>query len=136
MAGSIPIDQLKAEDTYGIPQQSMNEKGLFCSGAETEIVPEDSARAGIPRYDGVVTDLILRQAASVPEALQLLKSRDYWMREGQLLCADRSGESFILEAGKVVLRERAVFRSLPTSFSREIRRRRIAIAGTRLSMAD
>jgi hypothetical protein len=104
MSGSIPLDQLKAEDTYGIPQQGMNEKGLFCGGAETEIVSEDSSHAGLPRYDGIVTDLILRKAANVRDALQLLESHDYWMREGQLLCADRSGESFILEAGKVVLR--------------------------------
>jgi hypothetical protein len=60
----------------------MNEKGLFCGGAETEIVSEDSSHAGLPRYDGIVTDLILRKAANVRDALQLLESHDYWMREG------------------------------------------------------
>jgi hypothetical protein len=80
----------------------MNEKGLFFGGAETEVV-EQSPRTSRHSYDGIITDLVLRHAANVREALQILKSHDYALPEGQLLFADRSGDSFILEAGKVIV---------------------------------
>jgi hypothetical protein len=77
LAGAIPIETLHAEDTYGFPQQGMNEKGLFFAGAATEAVPSDSAHTGRQQYQGVVVDLVLRRAANAKEALQLLKSYDY-----------------------------------------------------------
>lgn len=103
IAGLIPVSELNLEDTYGLPMQGMNEKGLFCGGAQTEIIPENSSR-GIPKFEGYITDLILRHAASVPEALRLIELYNYWFPEGNLLCADGSGDSFILEAERVVLR--------------------------------
>jgi hypothetical protein len=48
--------------------------------------------------------LILRHAASVADALQLVERYNYWLPEGNLLCADASEDSFILEAGGAVLR--------------------------------
>lgn len=104
IAGLIPIGKLSIEDTYGLPMQGMNEKGLFCGGAETEIVHDDWSYPGILKFEGDVTDLILRHAASVPDALQLVERYNYWLPEGNLLCADASGDSFILEAGGAVLR--------------------------------
>ncbi len=104
MAGLVPVSRLSAEDTYGLPLQGMNEKGLFCGGAETETVPEVWSHAGMPKFDGDITDLILRHAASVPEALQLAERYNFWIPEGNLLCADAAGRSFILEAGGAVLR--------------------------------
>lgn len=104
MAGLFPVSELSVEDTYGLPMQGMNEKGLFCGGAETELVPEGWSHPGISRFEGDITDLILRRAANVREALQLIEQYNYWVPEGNLLCADASGDSFILEAGGVVRR--------------------------------
>jgi len=104
MDGLLPVSELGVEDAYGLPMQGINEKGLFCGSAETQEVSEGWSRPGIPKFDGDVTDLILRHAGSVPEALRLLAPYNYWIPEGNLLCADRSGDSFILEAGGTVLR--------------------------------
>jgi penicillin V acylase-like amidase (Ntn superfamily) len=104
MAGSLPLSEVSIEDAYGLPMQGMNEKGLFCGGAETEIVPSQWSHAGLPKFEGDIMDLILRHAASVPDALQLTERSNYWMPEGNLLCADATGDSFILEAGGGVLR--------------------------------
>ena len=101
------LDQLNAltpEDLYGIPQQGVNEKGLFFGGAQTDVV-EQPARPGRPKYEGAIVDLILRRCATVVEALQMLETHEYVMPAGQLLFADKSGDSFILEAGHVIARK-------------------------------
>jgi hypothetical protein len=56
ITGLIPVSELKVEDTYGLPMQGINEKGLFCGGAETEIVPEAWSHVGIPKFEGDITD--------------------------------------------------------------------------------
>lgn len=95
------LDSVTPEDLYGIPQQGVNEKGLFFGSAQTEVV-EQAPRPGRPKYEGAIVDLILRRCATVAEALQLLDSYQYVMPAGQVLFADRSGDSFILEAGHVI----------------------------------
>ena len=98
------LDALTPEDLYGIPQQGINEKGLFFGGAQTEVV-EQPARPGRLKYEGAIVDLILRRCATVVEALQMLETHEYVMPAGQLLFADKSGDSFILEAGHVIAKK-------------------------------
>jgi hypothetical protein len=102
IAGALPFSDLTIEDSYGSPQQGMNEKGLFFGGAATEMAHADASRAR-KTYDGVLVDFVLRHAANVKEALHLIESYDFPSPEGQLLFADHSGNSFIFEAGNVVL---------------------------------
>jgi penicillin V acylase-like amidase (Ntn superfamily) len=118
------LDALTPEDLYGIPQQGVNEKGLFFGGAQTETV-ERPARPGRVKYEGTIVDLILRQCATVAEALQMLETYEYVMPAGQLLFADKSGESFILEAGHVIAKKEGPHQVM-TNFlqSREPERRR------------
>jgi hypothetical protein len=125
ITGSIPFAELNIEDSYGLPQQGVNEKGLFFGGAATETVLADPARARKP-YAGVLVDLVLRHAANVQEALKLLESYDFPSPEGQLMFADRSGNSFIWEAGNVVLRNAGRYQVM-TNFlqSREPSRKRL-----------
>jgi len=47
----------------------------------------------------------MRKCATVAEALKMLDLYDYMMPAGQLLFGDRSGDSFILEAGHVIIRK-------------------------------
>ena len=57
------LDALTPEDLYGIPQQGVNEKGLFFGGAQAETV-EQPARPGRLKYEGAIVDLILRGLGS------------------------------------------------------------------------
>ena len=98
------LDALTPKDLYGIPQQGVNEKGLFFGGAQAETV-EQPARPGRLKYEGAIVDLILRRCATVVEALEMLKTYEYVMPAGQLLFADKSGDSFILEAGHVIAKK-------------------------------
>ena len=90
----------KVEDTYGYPQQGINEKGLFFGGAQTEIVLSVDRK---PRFDGVVVDHILRHCKNVQEALRVIQAYDFPAPEGQLLFADPMGQSFIWEAGGAII---------------------------------
>jgi hypothetical protein len=119
------LDALTPEDLYGIPQQGVNEKGLFFGGAQTDAV-EQPARPGRLKYEGAIVDLILRRCATVAEALQMLETYEYVMPAGQLLFADKSGDSFILEAGHVIAKKEGRHQVM-TNFlqSREPERRQI-----------
>lgn len=98
--GTVPISEADITDTYGYPQQGINEKGLFFGGAATETVRSVSRKR---TYVGVIVDYILKHARNVEEALELLKDYEFPSSEGHLLFADPSGRSFIWEAGSVVL---------------------------------
>jgi hypothetical protein len=100
LAGTIPLNDIGVEDTYGYPQQGINEKGLYFGGAQTEIVFSVGRK---PRFDGVVVDHILRHCKNVQEALRVIQAYDFPAPEGQLLFADPMGQSFIWEAGGAVL---------------------------------
>ncbi|HMF59023.1 MAG TPA: hypothetical protein VK595_01545, partial [Vicinamibacterales bacterium] len=101
---SNQLDALTAEDLYGLPQQGINQKGLFFGGAQTDAV-EQASRPGRRSYEGAIVDLILRNCGTVAEALKTLETYEYVMPAGQLLFADRFGDSFILEAGHVITRK-------------------------------
>ena len=99
------ITKINREDLYGLPQGGMNEKGLLFDGASTEIVhvlPVPGKKA----YDGRLEDLILRKCATVKEALKLIEQHDFHFVQGQWLFADRTGDSFIIEAGEVIVRKK------------------------------
>jgi hypothetical protein len=102
------ITKLNPEDLYGLPQGGMNEKGLFFDGAATEVVKLAPAH-GKKVYDGRLEDLILRKCATVEEALKLLDTYAFNLVQGQWLFADRSGDSFIIEAGEVIVRKKGDF---------------------------
>ena len=67
------LQHLVREDLYGLPQQGVNEKGLFFGGAQTENVTPRS-RPGRTMYDGAIVDLILRRCATAAEARQMLEA--------------------------------------------------------------
>lgn len=95
---------IKTADIYGFPQAGMNDQGLFFGGAATdtlkELPPSDKKK-----YDGFLFDLVLRKCATVEEALKLLAEYDGRMSQGQILLADKTGASVILEAGGDILRK-------------------------------
>jgi hypothetical protein len=133
------IKEVTDEDGYGLPQQGVNEKGLFFGSAETDpvaMVPQP----GLTKYDGHLVDLIMRRCATAAEALSVLQSHDYIMPKGHLLFGDKSGDSFVMEAGRVIVRRTSASQVI-TNFlqSREPQKkatdRRYRIATDRLQSA-
>ncbi len=102
------ITKINPVDLYGLPQGGMNEKGLFFDGASAEVVKAPSA-PGKKAYDGRLEDLILRKCATVEEALKLIEAQDFNFVQGQWLFADKTGDSFIIEAGEVIIRKKASY---------------------------
>jgi len=102
-SGITSLDSITEEDLYGLPQQGINEKGLFFGGAQTQMV-DSQRRADRPTYDGHIVDFVMRHCATVSQALKILDDYEYVMPAGQLLFGDKFGDSFILEPGRVVIR--------------------------------
>jgi hypothetical protein len=99
------ITKINPEDLYGLPQAGMNEKGLFFDGASTDVIKAAPAR-GKKEYDGRLEDLILRKCATVAEALKLLDTYAFNLVQGQWMFADKTGDSFIIEAGETIVRKK------------------------------
>lgn len=99
------ITKVRPEDLYGLPQGGMNDKGLFFDMASTDVVKLPPA-PGKKVYDGRLEDLIMRKCATVEEALKILEQYAFTAVQGQCLIADKTGNSFILEAGGVIIRKR------------------------------
>ena len=110
------ITKINPEDLYGLPQGGMNEKGLFFDGAATDVIKAPPAR-GKKLYDGRLEDLILRKCATVEEALKLLETYAFNSSQGQWMFADRTGDSFIVEAGDVIVRKKGNYQVM-TNFLR------------------
>ncbi len=95
----------------------MNDKGLFFGAAATEIV-KVSQRGDKKKIDWEkLPDLILRKCATVQEAMKLLEPYDIGLVEGQLLFADKTRDSFILQAGDITIRKRGRFQVMTNVFS-------------------
>ena len=105
------ITKVRPDDLYGLPQGGMNDKGLFFDMASTEavkVLPAPNKKV----YDGRLEDHIMRKCATVEEALKLLDQYAFTVSQGQCLFADKSGDSFILEAGGVIIRKRVSFQAM------------------------
>ncbi|MBI1913242.1 MAG: hypothetical protein HYS12_00555 [Planctomycetes bacterium] len=102
------ITRINPQDLYGLPQAGMNDKGLFFGGAATEPV-KAPRRPGKKRYDGQLEDRILRNCATVEEALKLIEPYEFNLVQGHWLFADKTGDSFIIEAGDVILRKKGKY---------------------------
>jgi penicillin V acylase-like amidase (Ntn superfamily) len=102
------ITKINPEDLYGLPQGGMNEKGLFFDGASTDMV-RVATTTGKETYGGQLEDLILRKCATIEEALRLIERYDFRFPQGQWLFADKSGDSFIIEAGEVIIRKKGSY---------------------------
>jgi hypothetical protein len=96
--------KLKKSDVYGFPQAGVNDQGLFYGGAATDMVKNPNSRGKKP-YFGALFDRIMRQCATVAEALKIIEQYDVGMPQGQILLADKTGDSVIIEAGNVLLRK-------------------------------
>jgi penicillin V acylase-like amidase (Ntn superfamily) len=99
------ITEINPEDLYGLPQGGMNEKGLFFDGAATDVI-QASPALGKKLYEGRLEHLILRKCATVDEALELLETYAFNLVQGQWMFADRTGDSFIVEAGDAIVRKK------------------------------
>jgi penicillin V acylase-like amidase (Ntn superfamily) len=99
------ITQINPADLYGLPQCGMNERGLYFDGAATDVVKAPPARGKKP-YEGRLEHLILRKCATVEEALKLLQTYAFNLIQGQWMFADKTGDSFIVEAGEVIVRQK------------------------------
>ena len=99
------ITRINPEDLYGLPQGGMNEKGLFFDGTATDVIKAPRARGKKP-YEGRLEDLILRKCATVEEALKLLETYAFNSVQGQWMFADKTGDSFVVEAGDVIVRKK------------------------------
>jgi hypothetical protein len=91
-------------DDY-FPQGGMNEAGLFFDAAALPL-KEPAARAGMKRANGGILDKMMRECVTVPQALALLGRYDLAnLEQAQLLLADRSGASAIVERNHVIARQ-------------------------------
>ncbi len=97
------VINVKPSDVYGFPQSGVNDQGLFFAGAATDLVSEPN-RSGRPRFEGYIFDHVLRNCATVPEALVIIEKADIGLPQGQIMIGDKLGNSAIIEAGNVVLR--------------------------------
>lgn len=99
------VTKIKLEDLYGLPQGGMNDQGLFFDMASTDAVRVPPA-PGKKVYDGRLEDLMMRKCATVEEALKLLEQYEFPLVQGQCLFADKTGDSFIIEAGGIIIRKK------------------------------
>ncbi len=95
--GVINIDP---SAVYGFPQAGMNDAGLFFGGAATDAVTGGN---GKPTFPGFFADYVLRNCATVPEALAVIRKYDVGLPQGQIMLGDRLGNSAVIEAGNVIL---------------------------------
>jgi len=107
---------LKKEDVYGFPQSGINDQGLYFGGAATPAVnlPPDPKKK---QYLGILMHYIMTHCSTVKEVLTVLDVYDARMPQGQLLFADKSGASIIVEATGKVLRRSGSFQVM-TNFLR------------------
>jgi hypothetical protein len=90
------------DDNY--PQGGMNERGLCFDGAALPAA-EQAAIPGKKKANPWIVDRMMRECATVDEALALLEQYDLPVLErAQLLLADRSGASAIVERNHVIRR--------------------------------
>lgn len=88
----------------GFPQGGMNERGLFFDGAALPL-KEEAAEAGKPKANASVLHDMMRRCATVQEALVFLARYDLApLARAQLLLADRTGDSAIVERNHVIRR--------------------------------
>lgn len=96
--------KLKKSDVYGFPQAGVNDQGLFFGGAATDRV-KNPATGGKKPYSSVLFDRTMRTCATVAEALKVIEQYDVGMSQGQILLADKTGDSAIIEASNIILRK-------------------------------
>ena len=94
-SGITSLDSITEEDLYALPQQGINEKGLFFGGAQTQMV-DSQRRADRPTYDGHIVDFVMRHCATVSQALKILDEKRIGFRlatDAEVKCAHRAAES-------------------------------------------
>ncbi len=99
------ILQIKTEDIYGMPQAAVNDQGLFFGGAAT-LETHTPGTTKKKRYQGHLMHHLLRRCATVEEVVKMLQEYDHESAQGQLLLADPTGDSVILEATGKVFRKK------------------------------
>ncbi|MBV6457840.1 MAG: hypothetical protein HONBIEJF_00960 [Fimbriimonadaceae bacterium] len=99
---------IEPSDAYGFPQAGMNDQGLFFGGAATDML-QDRKGNGKPLFPGFFVHHVLRNCATVPEALAVIRRYDIGMPQGQILLGDRHGASAIVEAGNVIIEKSGRF---------------------------
>ena len=84
------------------PQGGMNDQGLFYDGTAgpwKEILKSSDK----PEYWGNLSEKMLEECATVPEAIALLKKYNLsYFRNGQMLLADKFGNSAIVEGDTII----------------------------------
>lgn len=99
---------IEPSDAYGFPQAGMNDQGLFFGGAATDVL-KDYKGNGKPLFPGFFVHHILRNCATVAEALAIVRRYDIGMPQGQILFGDRHGASAIVEAGNAIIEKTGRF---------------------------
>jgi len=90
------------------PQGGMNEKGLVYDGLACDDM-EVKNQDGKKKFDGILTQKVMEECASVDEVVALLEQYDLSeLSRAQLMFVDRRGESVIVE-GETMLRKRGNF---------------------------
>ena len=88
----------------GFPQGGMNDSGLFFDGLALE--KEDVRSSGLPAFEGNIVDRAMAECATVQEVLTLFGKHDRgFLAHAQLLFADRTGDSAVIEGNAVVRKE-------------------------------
>ncbi|HPJ69293.1 MAG TPA: tetratricopeptide repeat protein [Candidatus Mcinerneyibacteriales bacterium] len=90
------------------PQGGMNEKGLVYDGLACD-EKEVKDQEGKKKFDGILTQKVMEECATVDEVITLLEQYDLSdLSRAQLMFVDRRGESVIVE-GDTMLRKRGTF---------------------------
>jgi antitoxin component YwqK of YwqJK toxin-antitoxin module len=86
------------------PQGGMNDQGLFFDGAACSLL-EVIKSTDKPTYYGNLSERVLEQCATVHDALELLAMYNLgYFRNGQMMIADRHGNSVIVEGDTIIHR--------------------------------
>lgn len=84
------------------PQGGINDQGLFYDGTAGPW-KEICKSSGKPVYNGNLSEKMLEECANVPQAIAMLKKYDLsYFRNGQMLLADKYGNSAIVEGDTII----------------------------------
>jgi hypothetical protein len=100
-AGKYGVLCFGFENLY--PQGGINEKGLAFDANALPIVPVKKNPDGLKPYQAIVNNIIMRECATVEEAIETAKSYDWSQQyggriDGQFMLADATGDAVVISA--------------------------------------
>ncbi len=95
--GAYGVLYFSYESLY--PQGGMNEKGLAFDGLACDFMSTKRAKGTKDYFEGLIP-MVMENCADIDEAMNTLKEYDLsWLTRGQLVFADRNGDTLVLDGG-------------------------------------